>query len=214
MGSKLPVKMRGMGLAVVDNIPYLLGGLNVPTNHTYDDILMLDPSTLEWKEVGHMLSARSHFGISILSQKEVDEVMPFCVSCLSNDSSPPDCSQWNSQEPSLFPHESDCSFFWQCTPSLTPCLLECPPGLYFNPALLVCDWPGNVKCPEVEPTIPPVTCTYDVIKNMRIPVIQDNIGGKTQTSSADECSKRCDANEKCVAWTWNGDRNDSCLIKS
>ena len=112
----------------------------------------------------------------------------------------------------------DCSLFWQCTPSLTPCLLECPPGLYFNLALLVCDWPENVKCPEVEPTIPPETCTYDVIKNVRIPAIQDNtninIGGKTQTSSADECSKRCDAIEKCVAWSWNGDRNDSCLIKS
>ena len=53
----------------------------MPANHTYhDEILMLDPSTLEWKEVGHMLSARSHFGTSILSQKEVDEVMPFCVS--------------------------------------------------------------------------------------------------------------------------------------
>ena len=50
----------------------------MPADH--DDILKLNTSTLEWEEVGHMLSPRSHFGISILSQHDVDRVMPFCVS--------------------------------------------------------------------------------------------------------------------------------------
>lgn len=26
--------------------------------------------------------------------------------------------------------------------------MDCPAGLKFNPALLVCDWPNNVECED------------------------------------------------------------------
>lgn len=46
---------------------------------------------------------------------------------------------------SFFAHPDDCSQFYRCV-GPTPYFFNCPAGLYFNPNILVCDWPANVRC--------------------------------------------------------------------
>jgi len=43
------------------------------------------------------------------------------------------------------PHPEDCSLFYVCHGS-TPVLMECPPGLVFDPSLSVCNYPHVVDC--------------------------------------------------------------------
>jgi hypothetical protein len=45
----------------------------------------------------------------------------------------------------LLPHPTDCSKFFICSNGV-PIEVWCPPGLYFNNELKVCDLPENVKC--------------------------------------------------------------------
>merc|ERR1712227_23265 len=47
--------------------------------------------------------------------------------------------------PVFIPHPTDCGLYYQCAGSW-PVLMECPPGLYFDPTLNVCNWPDNVDC--------------------------------------------------------------------
>lgn len=46
---------------------------------------------------------------------------------------------------SFFAHPDDCGQFYRCV-GATPYFFNCPAGLYFNPNILVCDWPANVQC--------------------------------------------------------------------
>ncbi|KAF9422502.1 hypothetical protein HW555_001900 [Spodoptera exigua] len=51
-----------------------------------------------------------------------------------------------SNEGKILPHEN-CRQFYKCmNGELYP--MDCPPGLYFNTMLKVCDWPTNVDCGE------------------------------------------------------------------
>merc|ERR1719300_600914 len=70
----------------------------------------------------------------------------------------PSCK--SSYYPKLYPHEYDCSKFWQCSSGDNPCLFECPSikiddnagsngTLLFNEKVLACDWPRNVDCSSV-----------------------------------------------------------------
>merc|ERR1711942_334370 len=43
------------------------------------------------------------------------------------------------------PHPTDCSKYFACHGS-RPILMECPPGLVFDPALNVCNYPQFVDC--------------------------------------------------------------------
>uniref|UniRef100_A0A6P7FM87 Uncharacterized protein LOC114329323 n=1 Tax=Diabrotica virgifera virgifera TaxID=50390 RepID=A0A6P7FM87_DIAVI len=65
----------------------------------------------------------------------------------------PVCPPRDGQESIYHPHE-DCTKFWQCSNGV-PYLFNCPPSLYFNTKLNVCDWPYNVQCPP--PTTQPTT---------------------------------------------------------
>ncbi|XP_072943853.1 hemocytin-like [Epargyreus clarus] len=49
-----------------------------------------------------------------------------------------------------YPHPTECDKFYECTPDLMnpdkphTVLKTCPPGLMYNPKLMVCDWPAAV----------------------------------------------------------------------
>merc|ERR1712020_476707 len=43
------------------------------------------------------------------------------------------------------PHPYDCSLYYECV-DLTPVLMSCPAGLYFDSRIDVCNWPENVDC--------------------------------------------------------------------
>lgn len=45
----------------------------------------------------------------------------------------------------IFEHPNDCTKFIQCAHSGLY-IQSCGPGTMFNPSLLVCDWPKNVRC--------------------------------------------------------------------
>ncbi|KAG1695548.1 Peritrophin-1 [Nymphon striatum] len=49
----------------------------------------------------------------------------------------------------LYPHETECGKFYNCANGHNY-LMTCPPGLHFNPYVLVCDWPDNAKCAKVD----------------------------------------------------------------
>merc|ERR1712218_60649 len=42
-------------------------------------------------------------------------------------------------------HPYDCSLYYECV-GLTPVLMSCPAGLYFDSRINVCNWPEYVDC--------------------------------------------------------------------
>merc|ERR1711953_1587196 len=54
------------------------------------------------------------------------------------------------------PHPYDCGLYYECV-NLTPMLMSCPSGLYFDFRINVCNWPEFVDCPE--PTTTTTTST-------------------------------------------------------
>lgn len=42
----------------------------------------------------------------------------------------------------------DCYGFIMCDMAGIAHEMDCPAGLKFNPAILVCDWPNNVECED------------------------------------------------------------------
>jgi len=45
------------------------------------------------------------------------------------------------------PHPTDCTLYYQCF-GLTPILMSCPEGLFFDPSVDVCNWPDQVDCKQ------------------------------------------------------------------
>ena len=45
------------------------------------------------------------------------------------------------------PHPFNCSLYFECD-GLTPVLMSCPSGLYFDSSLNVCNWPEYVECED------------------------------------------------------------------
>merc|ERR1711971_725566 len=43
------------------------------------------------------------------------------------------------------PHPTDCGLYYQCV-GLQPVLMSCPPGLWWDTSLNVCNWPEAVDC--------------------------------------------------------------------
>ncbi|XP_046331636.2 SCO-spondin-like [Haliotis rufescens] len=77
------------------------------------------------------------------------------------------------------PDETDCARFYQCVrPGTTVSSHHktCPPGLYWNQGVLVCDWPANVQC-----TAGSVATTSSTVQN-NVPSACD---GSIRGSSAD-----------------------------
>nr|ABP97092.1 antibacterial peptide Cp6 [Copris tripartitus] len=57
----------------------------------------------------------------------------------------PTCPSVNEDMATLLPHESDCTKFYKCETGV-PIVYDCPPTLYFNPVLKVCDFPEEAGC--------------------------------------------------------------------
>jgi hypothetical protein len=56
----------------------------------------------------------------------------------------PDCP-WPSNDRYLFPYPGDCTKFLECVVG-EKTVANCPDGLWFNPTLLVCDYPYHSGC--------------------------------------------------------------------
>ena len=63
----------------------------------------------------------------------------------------------------MFPHPSDCGRYFVCSSSVV-FAMRCPAGLYFNPAIRVCDWKSNVVCRKegFERASPPPSHDHDI----------------------------------------------------
>jgi len=46
----------------------------------------------------------------------------------------------------IYPVPGQCNAFFTCANGIQFEAQSCPPGLLFNPELLVCDWPDNLDC--------------------------------------------------------------------
>ena len=103
----LPVKTRGIGAAVIDNIPFFFGNemflfylifYNIVWNASnimffksifyniggsrpkrQDFILKFNSTTSTLEQVGTMIRARSHFGISTLTNDVVENLIQYCL---------------------------------------------------------------------------------------------------------------------------------------
>merc|ERR1711915_663547 len=89
-----------------------------------------------------------------------------------------------------FPHEFDCSKFWECGPTRKPCLFQCPPisedlgggTLLFNTKAQTCDWPEYVNCPEPQTTTELIhnsTTTYSTTDTATTDVITTDAAAQT-----------------------------------
>merc|ERR1712154_723702 len=57
------------------------------------------------------------------------------------------CHESEDGFPVFLPHPHNCSLYYECV-DLTPWLMSCPPGLYFDSKIDSCNWPEYVKCEE------------------------------------------------------------------
>merc|ERR1712244_80723 len=64
------------------------------------------------------------------------------------------------------PHPYDCGLYYECV-NLTPMLMSCPSGLYFDFRINICNWPEFVDCPEptTTTTTTPTTNTTNTTSN-------------------------------------------------
>merc|ERR1711915_1025512 len=99
-----------------------------------------------------------------------------------------------------FPHEFDCSKFWECGPNRKPCLFQCPPisedlgggTLLFNTKAQTCDWPVYVNCPEPKTTTELInnsTTTYSTTDTATNTVAVTTTSAATKSSTANPVTK-------------------------
>ena len=82
------------------------------------------------------------------------------------------------------PHPSDCGLYYQCV-GLQPVLMSCPPGLYWDPSLNVCNWPDNVDCnPETDPA--PETTTEEEIETTTDEEVETTTEEEIETTTEEE----------------------------
>ena len=94
--------------------------------------------------VGFRFITCFHVDVSVASSL-VLAVLVICAAELTS-AADPRCPRVDPRGYSvLFRHPSDCGKYYECSNG-NAMLMPCPPGLYFNTELNVCDWPQNVKC--------------------------------------------------------------------
>ena len=90
----LPIEINGPGAAVIDNVPYFFGNENLMSismlsyvnvgggafsPEMQDFILKFNSTTSSLEQVGTMTTARSHFGISTLTNDVVENLIQYCL---------------------------------------------------------------------------------------------------------------------------------------
>merc|ERR1712110_215968 len=68
------------------------------------------------------------------------------------------------------PHPYDCSLYYECV-NLTPVLMSCPAGLYFDSRIDICNWPEFVVCPEPTTTTTTTTTAPTTTESMTTPPV-------------------------------------------
>lgn len=77
------------------------------------------------------------------------------------------CPPPSGDTPSYLPDTTNCSRFYECV-GVVPKLLECPPGLIFNPNDNVCDFTWDYNCTygdKIEKIIKPVSPLFRLSPN-------------------------------------------------
>eukprot|EP00091_Calanus_sinicus_P017746 TRINITY_DN38460_c0_g1_i1.p1 TRINITY_DN38460_c0_g1~~TRINITY_DN38460_c0_g1_i1.p1 ORF type:complete len:117 (-),score=30.17 TRINITY_DN38460_c0_g1_i1:55-405(-) len=82
-----------------------------------------------------------------MKEHSVVFILLFCASSALVEDDVPEC------EPGDFilPNSDDCTGFYKCTAEGVAVAYDCPPGLYFDPSLQICNWPENVDCIDDSP---------------------------------------------------------------
>lgn len=87
----------------------------------------------------------------------------------------------------LLPHPDDCRLFYQCAFGLPFCH-RCPPGLHFNPALLVCDEPEQAGCVAGSGTTPSPGAEFDLPEPSSAPAPGNEIPARCVANSVTRVS--------------------------
>ena len=75
------------------------------------------------------------------------------------------------------PHPYDCSLYYECV-GLTPVLMSCPAGLYFDSRIDICNWPEYVTCPE-----PTTTTTEAITTSPATKTTPENVNNSTEAQT-------------------------------
>jgi len=78
-----------------------------------------------------------------------------CTEVPQKDLYPAPCPESNI----ILPVPFDCSSYMFCLEDAYALVMPCPPGLLFNPDILVCDYPEHVECGTRSSTENPITVT-------------------------------------------------------
>merc|ERR1711872_243669 len=66
------------------------------------------------------------------------------------------------------PHPTDCRKFYECQNDI-PVLMECPPSLFFDPTINVCNYPELVNCKQPTTTRSQSTTTLPATPTTKSP---------------------------------------------
>merc|ERR1711973_589041 len=91
------------------------------------------------------------------------------------------------------PHPTDCTLYYQCF-GLTPILMSCPEGLFFDPSVDVCNWPDQVDCKQQ--TEAPETTT---VEEETTTIEEETTTAVEETTTASLCEEG-----------WMSNQNDMC----
>ncbi|XP_050408361.1 fibropellin-1 isoform X7 [Patella vulgata] len=99
----------------------------------------------------------------------------------------------------FIPH-ADCSKFYRCNWG-SKIEIDCPPGLQFNPAVSVCDWPDNVECTSGTNPASPNACDSSPCVNGVCYESSTTTSGYTCSCATGYTGDRCQttADDKCAS---------------
>merc|ERR1711963_788625 len=80
------------------------------------------------------------------------------------------------------PHPYDCSLYYECV-GLTPVLMSCPSGLFFDSRIDTCNWPEYVDCEVATTTTTTITTPSTTTSTSTTPSTTTTTPSPTTSSS-------------------------------